>query len=315
MNQVSLVKNKLNYAIVFQLIIIHFCALLIFFPLFLSWYNLIIGFIVFQITGFGVSIGFHRFLAHRSFVNVNPIFGFIHAFCGTLALQMGPISWARIHRDHHKYTDKDNDPHDRNKGFFYSHLGWMLYKIDMSKHQFGTDLVKINYVKFLEKHYLLINFLSLIFLFFLGFFLGFYNPLDFKHPMGQKYEIVGNDLYIGIISGLGMLVWAFFARIVLLYHITWSINSVCHKFGYHNFKVDTKTGTSKNNFLIGYISFGEGWHNNHHQFPYSAKFSHRWWEFDISWAYLCVLSKLKLCQPKLPIVGADNKVNKPVEAI
>lgn len=308
MSFISAEKNKINYAIVTQIIVIHLLALFIFLPQFCSWYNIVIGFLIFQITGFGVSIGYHRFLAHRAFINVSPFFGFIHTLFGTLALQMGPISWARIHRDHHKYTDKDSDPHDRNKGFFYSHIGWMLYRIDMSKHQFGTDLVKINYVKFLEKFYIYINFIFLIILFFLGFLLGIYNPFELEHPMGKSHETVGDKLHVGLMSGLGMVIWAFFARIVLLYHITWSINSFCHRFGYNNFKIDAKTGTSKNNFLIGFISFGEGWHNNHHQFPYSAKFSHHWWEFDISWAYIIFLTKLKICEPKVPISNPDKVI-------
>lgn len=307
----SIYKNKINYAIVFQLIIIHLFALFIFFPPFFSWYNFF-GFIsIFLITGgLGVSIGYHRLLAHRSFVNVNPVFGFFHTLCGTIALQMGPISWARIHRDHHKYTDNEKDPHDRNKGFFYSHIGWMLLKIDMTKHQFGTDLVKINYVRFLEKHYILINILFLLFLFCLGYYLGLKNPFNLPGPIGFENIIVVEDRNKGIMGGLGMLVWGGFARIVLLYHITWSINSVCHWFGYQNFKPNSLTGTSKNNMLIGYISFGEGWHNNHHQFPNSAKFSHRWWEFDVSWAYLYILSKLGICQPKVPSTNIGNNQKK-----
>jgi fatty-acid desaturase len=274
---------------------------LAFIPHLFSWYNVTIAFLMLQITGgFGISIGYHRMLAHRSLANVNPVFGAIHTLCGALALQMGPISWARIHRDHHKFTDSVKDPHDNHKGFFYSHIGWMLEKMDMSKFQFGTDLVKINYVKFIEKYYVTINIVFLLSLFILGFYLGTSNPLGLHSNLDMK-----SGLQKGFLGGVGMIVWAGFARIAVLYHLTWSINSVCHRFGYTNFKSDDNTGTSRNNIFIGYFSFGEGWHNNHHKFPYSAKFSVHWWEIDISWLYIIALSKVGLLKPKVFFLRVD----------
>lgn len=292
-------KKKWDYSTVIPLFAFHIFALFALFPHLLSWYNLIACFIVLQITGgFGISIGYHRMLSHRAFSNVHPLFGFFHTLCGTLALQMGPISWSRIHRAHHIHTDTPQDPHDQNKGFFHVHIGWMLEEIDMNKFQAPTDLEKIWYVRMMEKYFVIINTTFLLSLFGFGYYLGVYNPLGFSHPLGAEY-MGGSTLYQGLIGGAGMLVWAGFVRIIILYNLTWCINSVCHRFGYKNFKVDSSTGTSKNNFFIGYFSFGEGWHNNHHHFPYSAKFSYHWWEFDISWAYIYLASKLKICHPKI----------------
>ncbi len=292
-------KKKIDwdYSTVIPLVSFHVFALFAIFPQLFNWYNLIAAFVLLQVTGgFGISIGYHRMLSHRAFKEVHPLFGFFHTLCGTLALQMGPISWSQIHRAHHKYTDTPQDPHDQNKGFFHVHIGWMLEKMDMNKYQFPTDLEKIWYVKFMEKYFVLINTTFLLSLFGLGYYIGLADPLNL---ISAEYKASHSQLYQGMIGGAGMLVWAGFVRIIVLYNLTWCINSVCHRFGYKNFEIDGSTGTSKNNYFIGYFSFGEGWHNNHHRFPNSAKFSYKWWEFDISWAYIVLISKLKICQPKV----------------
>ena len=296
---VKIEKIEWDWGTIIPLLSFHVLALLAFIPHLFSWYNLIGWFVVLQITGgFGISIGYHRMLSHRAFMKFHPIFGFFHTLCGTLALQMGPISWSRIHRAHHKFTDTPKDPHDQNKGFFHVHIGWMLQKINMENCQYPTDLEKIGYVKFMEKYFVILNTTFLLSLFGLGYYLGASNPLNFSNPFGEDYTAT-STLNKGLLGGAGMLIWAGFLRIVVLYNLTWCINSVCHRFGYKNFAVDSNTGTSKNNYFIGYFSFGEGWHNNHHHFPNSAKFSYRWWEFDISWAYISLMSKLKICQPKV----------------
>lgn len=290
-------KIAWDYGTVVPLLAFHVFALFAIFPQLFSWYNLIASFVLLQITGgFGISIGYHRMLSHRAFRDVNPFFGFFHTLCGTLALQMGPISWSRIHRAHHKFTDTPQDPHDQNKGFFHVHIGWMLEKMDMEKYQYPTDLEKIWYVKFMEKYFVYINTAFLLGLFGLGYYIGVADPLNFE---SSEYKSAHSIVHLGLIGGTGMLVWAGFVRIIVLYNLTWCINSVCHRFGYKNFEVDGNTGTSKNNYFIGYFSFGEGWHNNHHRFPNSAKFSYKWWEFDISWAYISLATKLGICHPKV----------------
>lgn len=292
-------KREWDFKTIIPLVAFHVFAFLALIPQLFSWYNLIACFVILQITGgFGISIGYHRMLSHRAFKDVHPIFGFFHTLCGTLALQMGPISWSRIHRAHHKYTDTPQDPHDQNKGFFHVHIGWMLEKWDVSKYQNPTDLEKIWYVNWMEKNFVIINTVFLLMLFGLGYYLGAYNPLGWQHPMGEDY-LPADIVTRGLLGGVGMLAWGGFVRIIILYNLTWCINSVCHRFGYKNFEVDSSTGTSKNNYFIGYFSFGEGWHNNHHRFPSSAKFSYRWWEFDISWAYINLMSKIKICSPKV----------------
>ena len=287
----ELTVKKLNIPVVALIIFLHLFSFLAFLPMFFNWYNVIGMIVLLQITGgFGISIGYHRLLAHRAFFSFHPLMGFFHTLCGVLAFQMGPISWARIHRAHHKYTDSPKDPHNQNKGFFYVHLGWMLEKIDMSRFQVPSDLLRIKYVRLMEKYYFSLNAIFFIFLFFIGYFLGSLNPLGFEMNDRSFHQL--------ILNGIGMMIWAGFLRIITLYHLTWSINSVCHRYGYQNFIENRNTGSSKNNLFIGYFSFGEGWHNNHHQYPYSAKFSFHWWEFDVSWLYIKLISKINLCKPK-----------------
>ena len=287
-------KEKINwdYSTVIPLVSFHVFALFAVFPQLFSWYNFIASILLLQITGgFGISIGYHRMLSHRAFRDVHPIFGFFHTLCGTLALQMGPISWSRIHRHHHKHTDTPQDPHDQNKGFFHVHIGWMLEKMDMNKFQQPTDLEKIWYVKFMEKNFVYINTIFLLGLFGLGYYIGANDPLNFE---SAEYMAAHSAVHHGLIGGTGMLVWAGFVRIIVLYNLTWCINSVCHRFGYKNFEVDGSTGTSKNNYFIGYFSFGEGWHNNHHAFPTSAKQGLLPWQVDMSYGLILILKFLGL---------------------
>ena len=200
------------------------------------------------IAGFGVTVGFHRMLTHRAF-STHPWVRALFIIMGSQALESNPISWVAIHVHHHAESDEDVDPHSPLVNFFHSHIGWMFsYAADERK----------------------------------------YAPWLLRDPMVVKVSNLWMVWY-----GLGLLIcylvggwtgvlWGGLVRTALTHHITWSINSICHIFGFQSFETNDQ---SRNNWIFGLLGFGEGWHNNHHAFPTSAEHGLEWWQIDPS-AYL-----------------------------
>ena len=217
---------------------------------------------LYVITGLGITVGYHRLLAHRAF-RARPLVTRILATMGALALQGGPLRWVADHRQHHFHSDSEGDPHDIARGLFFAHMGWLFYVFptdydEMRIRQQTRDLCRDPYLVWLEKH----DFVP-------GFVLG------------------GVLLLVG---GLPYFLWGFCARLVLLYHSTWLVNSACHSWGYRSFR--DAPGT--NNWLVALLAFGEGWHNNHHAWPASARQGLKPWELDVSWLLITTLKKLRL---------------------
>ncbi|MGO9258375.1 MAG: acyl-CoA desaturase [Bryobacteraceae bacterium] len=212
-------------------------------------------------TGLGISLGYHRLHTHRSYKTALPI-EYFFALCGALTLEGGPIFWVATHRIHHQNSDLPGDPHSPRDGAWWSHVGWIL--VGESKHN-NTRLMS-KYAPDLAKH-------------------RFYLWLNDWHWMPSI--ILAVILYA--IGGLPMLLWAGCFRIVFGLHATWLINSATHMWGARRFNT---RDDSRNNFLIALVSFGEGWHNNHHAHPTSARHGLAWWEFDISWITLKLLRRL-----------------------
>lgn len=231
-------------------------------PFFFTWEALFVGVGLWVLTGMlGISAGYHRLLAHKAYETHRWVRN-IHATFGALALQLGPITWSRLHRIHHAKSDTIEDPHTQQFGFWYGHMGWSvlahavigrssLLKLELK------DLTNDWYLRFLDRYYLHLVLASLVVLFLVG---------------GWPY-----------------LFWAGFARIAFLLHTTWLVNSVGHRWGYRNF--NTKD-TSVNQPLLAIFGWGEGWHNNHHRFPSSSQFGLKRFEFDITWQWLKLL---KVC--------------------
>ncbi len=232
------------------------------------------------VRGMGVTTGFHRLLAHRSF-KTNRVVQFILAFAGSMAVQGGPIWWVAHHREHHAETDTDADIHSPvTKGMWQAHMGWMM--TDAAFNEKGAnsrDLLKFPEIKFLQRHYIWLIVGQIAALYGIGWWLNAVNPALNT-------------------SGAQLVVWGFFISTVFTWHVTFMVNSVCHRWGAQPY--DTGDA-STNNVFIGVLGFGEGWHNNHHYYPSSARHGLRWWQLDLTWWLIRLLKGLRLVSdPKLP---------------
>jgi fatty-acid desaturase len=251
--------------------VVHLGALCAFIPGTFSWSAVAVMVVLYYITGaWGITLGFHRTLTHRS-LRVNRFLEPVIAVIGVLALQGGPIEWIATHRAHHANTDREGDPHDIHRGAWWSHVAWLYRHNDarLSKAEqmrLAPDLAGSKFYQFLENTYLL-----------------------WQIALGIVLLAVG---------GWSWVIWGVFVRCVVTYHITWLVNSAAHMTGYQTFRTGDK---STNNWWVAILAWGEGWHNNHHAFPFSARHGLRWFEVDATWMTIKVLSWLKLARDiKLP---------------
>ena len=253
--------KQIKWPVVIVIGLIHLGALLA--PWTFSWKALGLCAVLYWVTGgIGITFGYHRLFAHSSF-KASRLVAYPAALFGTFAGQGGLFSWVAGHRTHHKYSDKEGDPHSPKEGFFWSHMGWLFTKSPLDRFEFYTkqvpDLIRDPFYRFLHRCHGLLNILLGVLLYFWG--------------------------------GVSFLVWGFALRMVLLYHATWFVNSATHKWGYRSYKTDDN---SKNLWWVSAISFGEGWHNNHHAFQGSARHGLRWWEVDVTYLQIRLLALLGL---------------------
>lgn len=235
--------------------------------------------VLYCVRALGVTAGYHRYFAHRSF-RTGRIFQFILAFLGSLSVQGGVLWWVSHHRDHHKYTETNKDIHSPSRhGMWRAHMGWMMHEDCLRTSQANVkDLARYPELKWLQRNYGLLIVGQAAALFLAGWLLGRFYP-----QLGT--------------TGLQMLVWGFFVSTVLLWHSTFMVNSVCHRWGTRPYDAGDD---STNNVIVGILTMGEGWHNNHHKFAYSARHGLRWYQIDATWyvlrilAWLGVVSDLKL---------------------
>ncbi len=224
-----------------------------------SWHALAVAlFLFWMCTGLGISMGYHRLHTHRSY-QVPLALEYFFAVCGALTLEGGPIFWVSTHRIHHQKSDLPGDPHSPRDGGWWSHMGWLL--VGDSKH--GNSPLMLKYAPDLTKD-------------------RFYVWLDRYHwvPM----VVLGVALYA--LGGISFVLWGVFLRVVVGLHTTWLVNSATHMWGTRRF--DTRDD-SRNNWLIALMTSGEGWHNNHHAHPTSARHGLAWYEFDLSWIQIKIL--------------------------
>lgn len=234
-----------------------------------SWGAVLVCVALYVVRMFGITAGYHRYFAHRSY-KTSRFFQFVLACLGASASQQGPLWWAAHHRHHHQHPDTTRDIHSPVvDGFWWSHVGWLLCpKFSETNYKLIPDLVKYRELRFINRFHLLPPALMAVFLFVFGMLLGVYAP-----ELGT--------------SGFQVLVWGFCISTVLLYHGTFTVNSLAHVFGRRRF--NTKDN-SRNSFLIALITLGEGWHNNHHYHPSSEQQGFYWWEVDVSHYVLKILS-------------------------
>ncbi len=234
-----------------------------------DWTQLFILYATYAIAGLGITVGFHRMLTHRSF-ETYPVIRAFWMIIGALAVQNSPIAWCATHRKHHALSDKPGDPHSPHenkqgflnslKGFWHAHAGWL-----MTGHIFTTD--HIRYVPDLLQDPLA------VWIHRTWDYLWF--PLAFLIPTAVSWAVTGTGH--GALMGF---LWGGCARIFLVQHMTFSVNSICHLFGKQDYR---SMDESRNNLICGIVTGGEGFHNNHHAFPTSARHGLEWWQLDLSW--------------------------------
>lgn len=258
-------------------------------PYLFSWTAFGVFIFGIHLFGQGITIGYHRLLTHRSFKTPKWLEHFI-AILGICSMEDTPARWVTIHRIHHVHSDEVPDPHSPRVNFWWSHLGWLMYinrdaYSVASLEKFSKDLLRDPFYMRLETN----PYRQFIYIFgqvFVFFALGFGISFAFSSSLADAVAL-----------GSSMIMWAVIMRIIAVWHITWSVNSLSHMFGYQNY--DTKED-SRNNWLVALLSVGEGWHNNHHEDPSAATVQHRWWEFDISFYEIKILEKLGLASDIIP---------------
>ena len=260
-------KNaNLQVSTIIAMIVFHIFAVWALFEF--SWQNLTAALVTWWIAGsWGIGMAYHRLLTHGGFKTPKWL-EYALTFCGTLGLQSGPISWVATHRIHHKFTETEEDPHSPRGGTIWAHIGWILQgeaqvKDDETMQRYAPDLMKDKFYVFLNKYYYMTPVLAGVILFFIG--------------------------------GWSMVLWGVFLRNVIGWHSTWLVNSATHLWGTRRFETHDD---SRNNGLIAALTFGEGWHNNHHANPRSAKHGLTWYEviLDPNWMQIKLLEKLGLAK-------------------
>ncbi|KAK1312234.1 hypothetical protein QJS10_CPA07g00621 [Acorus calamus] len=225
---------------------------------------------LYVVTGLlGITLSYHRNLSRHTF-RLPKWLEYTFAYCGAQAIQGDPIDWVSTHRTHHKYCDSARDPHNPINSFWFSHMGW-LFKKDFIVQRCGGR----NNVSDLERQ----------------FFYRFLGDTYLIHPITLA-------VLLYVIGGFPFVVWGMGVQIVWVYHITWFVNSVCHTWGSQSWN----TGDlSTNNWWVAVLSFGVGWHNNHHVFEYSACHGLEWWQIDMTWYTVWLLRAVGLATDvKLP---------------
>jgi sn-1 stearoyl-lipid 9-desaturase len=287
-------------------VLCHSLAALALLPWFFSWTGVLIallGMLVFGVLG--INVGFHRLLTHRSFSC--PLWlEHTLALLGTCSLQFSPAFWVAVHRRHHHYADdEEQDPHSPLRSFFWSHFGWLLTvrPADMKPaamiDRYSRDLMRDPLYVALERRK---NWIKLTLVSWLLFFIsGFVASLAGGGTVNQA-----------LLFGTSIFLWGGPLRIVLVWHATWSVNSVTHLWGYRNYETNDD---SRNNVFVAIVAAGEGWHNNHHADPGSARHGHKWWEFDLTWQVIRLLMLLGLAsRAAVPAAGLSASFSKPRRA-
>lgn len=257
-------RQGVNTFTTLVLVLLHIGAIAALFTF--TWQRLAVAAGLYYIaTGFGISMGYHRLHTHRSY-KVPLWLEYFFALCGTLTLEGGPIFWVAVHRIHHQNSDQPGDPHSPRDGAFWSHIGWILF----GETNHNNTKMMAKYTPDLARH-------------------RFYIWLNNYHWV--PVMVLTGLLYA--IGGLPMVLWGNFVRIVFGLHATWAVNSATHMWGARRFAT---RDDSRNTWWVALISFGEGWHNNHHAHPTSARHGLAWYEFDPSWLLIKALKYFGLAK-------------------
>jgi stearoyl-CoA desaturase (delta-9 desaturase) len=268
-------NRQINWVTLIALILFHLGALAA--PFFFEWKAVLLAVLLYWMCiGWGIGMGYHRLHTHRSYKSPKWI-EYLFAVLGTMTLEGGPIFWVATHRIHHQRSDQEGDPHSPRDGVFWSHMGWIIFGSALHNNtaamaKYAPDMAKDRFYCWLNNWH--------------------WVPLALS-GVGLAY------------LGLPYLLWGVFARVVVGLHATWLVNSATHLWGYRRF---ITRDDSRNNWWVALLTFGEGWHNNHHAHPASARHGLTWYELDITWIQIRVLGWLKLVRnlqvAKLPAAKA-----------
>lgn len=253
-----------------------------------GWIDLGVLLGMYLVTAIGITVGFHRLFTHKSF-ETGPIIRFVLAALGSMAVQGSVLRWVAQHRRHHQHSDTPEDPHSPHHhgtglsgvliGFWHAHIGWAFKPDAVGLDRYVTDLRKLPSVRIASRLF------------------------PFWIVLGLAVPAVLGGIFSGTWSGaLFGFLWGGLVRVFLVHHVTWSVNSICHLWGSRPYP---EHDHSRNNFVFGILAMGEGWHNNHHKFPTSARHGLRWWQIDASYYVIRGLA----------LVGLAWKVHKPVLAL
>lgn len=257
-------KFRINWVTSVALLFLHAGAIAALFTF--TWERFLAAFVLYWMAiGFGIGLGYHRLLTHRAYKVPKPL-EYFFAVCGTLTLEGGPIFWVGTHRIHHQNSDRHGDPHSPRDGAFWAHMGWIIF--GESKHsdtdamgKYAPDMINDPFYRWLNSYH--------------------YVPL------------VIQGLIALALGGWAMVWWTVCLRVIAGLHATWLVNSATHLWGSKRFA--TKDD-SRNNWWVALLTFGEGWHNNHHAHPASARHGLAWYELDITWMTISLLKKLGIAK-------------------
>ncbi len=262
-------REPLSLLTTFFMAAFHLAAIAAFF--FFTWKGLALAAALWWVTGsLGIGMGYHRLLTHRGYKCPKWV-EYLLTTCGVLALEGGPMFWVATHRVHHQNSDKEGDPHSPRDGGFWAHMGWIM--TGRAIHNNSSEVLP--YVPDLRK--------------------------DKFHTWISRWHwvpMVVLGLIVLAVGGVSCLLWGVFFRTVMGLHATWLVNSATHMWGRQRFLTGD---TSRNSFWVAMLTFGEGWHNNHHAHAQSARHGLAWYEFDLNWYGICALRLLGLAWDiKLP---------------
>lgn len=254
-----------------------------------TWKALIVSVVLLWITGsLGIGMCYHRLLTHRGYKTYQWVEYFL-TICATLALEGGPFFWVATHRVHHKHSDKPGDPHSPGEGGFWAHAGWIITGSALR----NNSPALLPYIPDLRR--------------------------DKFHTWISKWHwvpitVLGVALFVA--GGLPLVMWGIFVRTVVGLHCTWLVNSATHLWGKRRFST---TDTSRNSFWVAALTWGEGWHNNHHAHPLYARHGLAWYEFDANWYGICALRALGLAwdvkAPKPELLAENKAVSRPAPGL
>ena len=286
MGRAATVPDGVNWVTMAMVVFFHAGALGAFF--FFTWQRLAVMAILYVLAiNVGIGMCYHRLLTHRGYQTPKWI-EYLMSICATLSLEGGPIFWVSTHRVHHQLSDHEGDPHTPHEGGWWAHAGWILFGKSMHAQtqalaRYSPDLAKDRFHVWLSKYHWLPIVASGVLL------------------------LAGGWIWGGWLNGLAMVLWGVALRVTLGLHATWLVNSATHMWGSRRFET---RDDSRNNWWVALLTGGEGWHNNHHAHPVSARHGLKWWEIDPNFWGIWILAKLGLAK-KVRVAQFDPKNPKP----